>query len=40
MNWKVERLKIRMNTLQHRDPVGNLNIINKLKRRIRALENN
>ena len=38
MNCKIERMKIRMNTLQNRDAVGNQNIINKLQRRIRALE--
>ena len=36
----VDALKVRINTLHHRDPVGNLRIINKLKRRIRSMENN
>lgn len=35
----IEALKVRMHNLQMRDPVGNMRIINKLKRRIRALEN-
>ena len=35
----VEALKIRMQLLQNRDPVGNMRIINKLKRKIRSLEN-
>ena len=34
----IEALKIRINMLQNRDPVGNMRIINKLKRRVRALE--
>jgi hypothetical protein len=34
----VEALKIRISMLQNRDPVGNMRIINKLKRRVRALE--
>lgn len=35
----IAALKIRINMLQNRDPVGNMRIINKLKRRVRALEN-
>lgn len=35
----IEALKIRIHTLQMRDPVGNMRIINKLKRKVRALEN-
>lgn len=35
----VEVLKMRMHILQQRDPVMNANIINKIKRRIRLLEN-
>ena len=35
----IDALKIRIHTLQMRDPVGNANIINKLKRRVRAIEN-
>jgi hypothetical protein len=34
----IEALKIRIHTLQMRDPVGNLRIINKLKRKVRSLE--
>ena len=35
----IETLKIRIHKLQQRDPVMNANIIAKLKRRARALEN-
>ena len=35
----IEALKIRINNLQQRDPVGNSHIIAKLKRRVRAMEN-
>ena len=35
----INTLKIRINMLQNRDPVGNMRIINKLKRRVRAMEN-
>jgi hypothetical protein len=34
----IEALKVRMNMLQNRDPVGNAKIIAKLKRRVRAME--
>ena len=34
----IEVLKARINLLQERDAEGNKNIINKLKRRIRLLE--
>lgn len=34
----IDALKIRIHNLQQRDPVGNARIINKLKRRVRALE--
>lgn len=34
----IDALKVRINKLQNRDPVGNARIINKLKRRVRALE--
>lgn len=34
----VEALKVRIHMLQNRDPVGNARIINKLKRRVRAME--
>ena len=35
----TDALKIRIHTLQQRNPVGNARIINKLKRRVRAMEN-
>lgn len=35
----IEALKNRIQLLQNRDPVCNMRIINKLKRRVRALEN-
>ena len=35
----INALKVRINMLQNRDPVGNVRIINKLKRRVRAMEN-
>ena len=35
----IDALKIRIHTLQQRDPVVNSKIIAKLKRRVRALEN-
>ena len=35
----IDALKVRIHNLQQRDPVGNARIINKLKRRVRALEN-
>lgn len=35
----INALKVRINMLQNRDPVGNMRIINKLKRRVRAMEN-
>lgn len=38
MKNTVEALKVRIHQLQQRDPVVNANIINKLKRRVRALE--
>ena len=34
----INSLKVRINNLQQRDPVGNARIINKLKRRVRAME--
>ena len=38
MTNTIDTLKIRIHKLQQRDPVVNANIINKLKRRVRALE--
>lgn len=35
----IDALKVRVHNLQQRDPVGNARIINKLKRRIRSMEN-
>jgi hypothetical protein len=35
----IEALKVRINMLQNRDPVTNANIIRKLQRRVRAMEN-
>lgn len=34
----IEALKVRINMLQNRDPVGNAKIVAKLKRRLRAME--
>lgn len=39
MKPTIESLQIRIHKLQQKDPVGNAAIINKLKRRIRLLEN-
>lgn len=39
MTNTINALKVRIHNLQQRDPVTNANIINKLKRRVRALEN-
>lgn len=39
MTKTIEMLKGRINILQQRDPVGNANIIRKLYRQIRKLEN-
>lgn len=38
MKNTVEALKVRIHKLQQRDPVGNANIINKLKHKVYALE--
>ena len=35
----IEALKVRVHSLQQRDPVGNAKIIAKLKRKIRSMEN-
>lgn len=35
----IEALKVRMHKLQMKDPVGNANLIAKLRRRIRNMEN-
>jgi len=39
MKRTIEYYKVRMHKLEQRDPVVNHNIINKLQRKIRALEN-
>ena len=38
MNNTIEALKVRIHNLQMKDPVMNARIINKLKRRVRAME--
>ena len=38
MNNTIEALQVRIHKLQERDAVANVNIINKLKRRLRAME--
>lgn len=38
MTQTIESLKVRIHKLEQRDPVSNQKIINKLKRKIRALE--
>ena len=39
MNNRILALENRINLLQNRDPVGNMRLVNKLKRRLRALQN-
>lgn len=39
MKRTIEYYKARAHLLEQRDPVGNGNIIRKLKRKIRAMEN-
>ena len=39
MNHQILALENRINLLQGRDPVGNMRLVNKLKRRLRALQN-
>lgn len=39
MNNQILALENRIQLLQGRDPVGNMRIVNKLKRRLRALQN-
>ena len=38
MNWKIEKMKVRIHQLSERDPVGNANIIKKLERQLRHME--
>ena len=35
----IDALKVRIHSLHMKDPVGNMRIINKLKRRLRTMEN-
>lgn len=39
MNNQILALENRIQLLQNRDPVGNMRIVNKLKRRLRAIQN-
>ena len=39
MNNQILALENRIQLLQGRDPVGNMRLVNKLKRRLRALQN-
>lgn len=39
MTNTIDMLKVRIHKLQQRDPVLNHNIISKLQRQVRALEN-
>lgn len=39
MNTTIDMLKIRIHMLKQRDPVTNANLIHKLERRVRAMEN-
>ena len=39
MKKTIQDLQIRIDKLTAKDPVGNSNLISKLKRRIRAMEN-
>ena len=38
MTQTIESLKVRIHKLEWRDAVGNQRIINKLKRKVRAME--
>ena len=38
MTTNIDVLKIRIHSLQMKDPVGNMRIINKLKRKVRSME--
>ena len=40
MDYKIQALKNRIELLTNRDPVANARLINKAKRRLRALEKN
>lgn len=39
MNYEILALENRIALLSGRDPVGNLRLVNKLKRRLRRLQN-
>ena len=39
MNTKIMSIKNRINLLRNRDPVGNANIIRKLERQLRKMQN-
>ena len=39
MNNTINALNVRIHKLQMKDPVGNMRIINKLKRKVRTMEN-
>lgn len=39
MTNTIEALKVRIHNLQQKDPVGNGNIIRKLQRKVRSMEN-
>ena len=38
MNYKMFAIENRINLLTQRDPVGNIRIVNKLKRRLRKMK--
>ena len=40
MNFEIMMLENRINLLTNRNPVGNMRLINKLKRRLRRLTSN
>ena len=40
MSFEIMMLENRINLLSNRDPVGNMRIINKLRRRLRRLTSN
>ena len=39
MTRTVEYYKVRIHKLSQRDPIGNQRIVNKLKRKVKAMEN-
>ena len=39
MTNTIDMLKVRINNLQQKDPVGNGKIIRKLQRKVRSMEN-